>query len=100
MDVAFRTTRLKKCYEEERERVREWGEKVARVYVRRIDTLYAAKSAQDLHALAALRFHALKGDRTGQHAIWLTEFMRLIVTFEDEAMKIVQVEEVSKHYGD
>jgi len=100
MTVTFKTAELERCYVQSSEGKRAWGEKVARLYGRRVDALYAAESAQDLYALAALRFHPLKGDRAGQYAIWLTEFMRLIVTFKDRAMTVVQVEEVSKHYGD
>ena len=100
VDVRFRTDTLKRAYEEEKVRTREWGERVARLYVRRVDTLYAAENAQTLRLIRALRFHALKGDRKGQYAIDLDEAYRLILKFEGKAMTIVQVEEVSHHYDD
>lgn len=44
--------------------------------------------------------HALKGDRQGQCSLTLVGRWRLIITVRDEAMTVVRVEEVSKHYGD
>jgi plasmid maintenance system killer protein len=55
--------RLRRAYEDEKIRTREWGRVVARLYVQRIDTLYAAENAQTLRALQSLRFHALTGQR-------------------------------------
>ena len=100
VDVRFGADTLRRAYEDEKARTREWGHVVARLYVRRIDTLYAAESAQTLRALQSLRFHALTGQRRGQYALDLGPAYRLIVTFQDRAMTVAQVEEVSKHYDD
>ena len=100
MDVRFGAETLRRAYEDETARTRAWGNVVARLYVRRIDTLYAAENAQTLRALQSLRFHALTGQRRGQYALDLGPAYRLIVTFQDRAMTVVQVEEVSKHYDD
>jgi addiction module HigA family antidote len=94
--VRFGTARLRSCYEDQRVRAKEWGEKIGRRYVQRVDALYAAPDAQALRALRSLRFHALTGDRKGQHAIWLDGFYRLIMTFEGKAMTVVTVEEVEQ----
>jgi hypothetical protein len=60
-----------------------------------------ATSVEDLRRTEVLRFHPLKGARKGEHAIWLTNRARLIVTFADKAMTVVRIEEVSvDHYGD
>jgi proteic killer suppression protein len=48
--------------------------------------------------LPGLRCHPLKGDRKGEFAVNLTGFMRLIFTVENEQLRIVMIEEVSKHY--
>lgn len=100
MEVRFGTRKLLKCYENLARAVRAWGPAVARRYVERVNILYVSRSAADLAASPALRFHALEGDRAGEYSIRLDGFMRLIVTFEDAALTIVTVKEVSKHYGD
>lgn len=100
MVVRFATSRLERCYREIRLAQREWGQKVGRMYIQRINTLWAARDGRELFALKALDMHPLKGDRRGQFAIRLGDRERLIVAFEDDAWTIVRVEEVSKHYGD
>jgi proteic killer suppression protein len=42
----------------------------------------------------------LKGDRSGEWAVKLTGFYRLIFTLEGKRLQIALIEEVSKHYGD
>lgn len=100
MDVRFATSRLERCYRELRAAQREWGARVGRTYIQRINTLWAARDGRDLFALRSLDFHPLKGERKGQYAIRLGERERLIVRFENDAWTVVSVEEVSKHYGD
>lgn len=92
--------KLQRCYEKFTQAARKWGEEVARRYIDRVNILYAAESIADLHTMTVLRFHALKGNRAGQYALWLTERMRLIVSFPGTDQKSVCVEEVSKHYDD
>ncbi len=100
MQVEFRTAGLKKCYVNSATGIRQWGEKVARKYVDRVNILKHAKSADDLHKIAALRFHPLKGDQKGRHAMTLVDRWRMVVSFGDDALTIVRVEEVTAHYGD
>lgn len=73
---------------------------MARRYVLRINTIKHARDIDELKALPVLRCHALKGGRSGQYAVKLTGFYRLIFTLEGESLTIVRIEEVSKHYGD
>ena len=124
MDVEFKTSKLKKCYESQRKAVQEWGQEVGTRYIERVNLLKAIEQLDDLQSFPHLRYHMLKGDREGQHAIRLTGFMRLIFTVETrriepeeraleqpqgEAPKadaqkqiarieIIRIEEVSKHY--
>jgi len=100
VDAGFGADKLRRAYADEKTRIKEWGRVIARVHVRRIDTLYAAQNAQTLRAIQSLRFHALTGQRKGQYAVDLGPAYRLILTFQDRAMTVVQVEEVSKHYDD
>lgn len=100
MQVKFRTKQLQRCYESHKDAARKWGAGVARRYVERIGILYAAETVEDLHRIPVLRLHPLKGNRQGQHALWLTAQARLIVTFTGKTATIAWIEEVSKHYGD
>ena len=100
MRVTFRTTELLEAYATHTEAVRLWGPQVARKYVRRVDALYAANSADDLFKIPPLKFHPLGGDKDGKYALTVHDRTRLVVSFEDQAMTQVVVEEVNKHYGD
>ena len=100
MRVTFRRARLKRCYERSDEAIRRWGDQIGRRYVERVGFLHVAESAGDLYRMPPLRFHPLGGDLKGKFALTLVGRWRLIVSFPDEDQKIVQVEEVSDHYGD
>jgi toxin HigB-1 len=100
VQVTFRTARLQKCYTDSAAAAREWGGQVGRRYIERVNVLKAAKTAGDLHKITALRFHPLKGNQAGRHAITLIDRWRLVVSFQDEALAVVRIEEVSGHYGD
>lgn len=100
MEVEFRTRRLQLCYVESAVGVQAWGARVARRYVERINILKHVKSVAELHKIAALRLHPLKGSRRGQHSITLVDRWRMVVTFKAEAVTVVRIEEVSAHYGD
>ena len=77
--------------------MREWGPVTGQRYVDRVETLETADRVDDLFAIRPLNFHALTGDRRGQHAIRLTGQMRMIVTVEDE--RTLTVEEVVDYHG-
>ena len=108
MEVAFRTDRLRKCYEQHREGERTWGRAVARKYIERINILKRCATLQDVRSFRTLRLHKQAGEYEGQHALSLDERWRLHVTFEEEAplsgstgrRVLARIEEVSRHYGD
>jgi proteic killer suppression protein len=100
VQVEFKTARLRKCYADSAAAARQWGDKVGRRYIERINVLKAAKSADDLHKIPPLRFHPLKGNRHGRHAMTLIDRWRMVVSFGNDAQTIVRIEEVSAHYGD
>ena len=100
MDVQFRTNKLERCYREIAFATRTWGPKIARCYVDRVNRLHACRTADDLKGFLELRFHKLRGPREGYYALNLDGAWRLLVSFVDDTMTIVRVEEVSKHYGD
>ena len=100
MQVHFRTKRLQECYEKSSKAQREWDEKVARRYIERVNILKSAKSAADLYKIPSLHFHRLKGDKEGLYARTLMDRWRMVVSFKDEPLTVVSVEEVKQHYGD
>lgn len=100
MEVRYRTRRLERCYAEHKLAIRAFGAEVGRRYIERINLIKAAQSVEDLSRLPGLRYHALSGDRQRQYAVNLNGFYRLILTLHGSSLEIVQIEEVSKHYGD
>jgi proteic killer suppression protein len=44
---------------------REWGDKIARRYIERVNVLEAAKSVDDLYKIPPLRFHRSRGSAGG-----------------------------------
>ena len=100
MEVKFRTRKLQRQYENHVEADKAYGEEVARRYIQRIELIKQVRDLDELKALPGLDCHPLKGDRKGHWAIRLTGFCRLIVSLQGDNLEIVQIEEVSKHYGD
>ena len=100
MQVAFRTTKLQKQYEQSDRAIRAYGQNVARKYIQRINIIQLTRTFEELITLHGFNCHPLKGDMKGKWSISLTGFYRLIVTREGGALEIVRIEEVSKHYDD
>ena len=100
MEVTFRTRKLERQYVVSNRAIRAYGTQAGRKYINRITIIKQAKDIEELMSLPVLGCHPLKGDRAGQYAIKLTRFYRLIFTLKGDALEIVNIEEVSKHYGD
>jgi len=100
MLVEFRTKKLEKQYEKSKQAIKEYGEAVARRYVQRINTIKHTNNFEEVRKLPGFDCHPLHGDRKGEWSITLINRMRLIFTLEGETLEIVQIKEVSKHYGD
>jgi proteic killer suppression protein len=103
MEISFRTSKLKKQYENHRLAERAYGAQVARRYIQRINIIKKARDIGELCDPAmspGLRCHPLKADREGQWAVNLTGFYRLIFTLQGEQLEVACIEEVSKHYDD
>ena len=100
MEVTFRTRKLEREYREYTKAVKAYGDKIAWKYIERINIIKTVKDIDELLSLPVLGCHSLKGDRASQYAIKLTGFYRLIFTLKGDAVEIVNIEEVSKHYGD
>ena len=79
MDLIFRTRRLQRCFQEEKEAIRSWGPDVGRRYFERVNFILAADHWDDLFTFQFLALHPLRGDRQGQFAARLTGGYRLIM---------------------
>ncbi len=100
MLIKFKTKKLKKCYEEQKSAVKEYGTDIARKYIQRINLIKASPNLETVMKLPGLRCHPLKGNRKGQYAVKLNGFYRLIFKIEGDELTIALIEEVSKHYDD
>jgi proteic killer suppression protein len=100
VEVIFRSRKLEKEYRQHNKAVKAYGSIVARKYIQRVNIIKQARDIDELMNLPALDCHPLKGNRHGQYAVKLTGFYRLIFTLMGDALEIVHIEEVSKHYGD
>jgi proteic killer suppression protein len=100
VEVAFRTRKLRRQYEHSADAIRAYGGRVGRQYILRINLMKAAGDIGEICGLPGLRCHPLKGDRSGQWAVSLTGFHRLVFTLEGDRLEIAMIEEVSKHFGD
>jgi toxin HigB-1 len=100
VQVEFRTRQLLRRYQQSQRAFKAWGEKVGRRYIERVNILKAAKSLDDLFKVPGLGAHPLKGNKAGRYSLTLVDRWRMEVSFADKAKTIVQIEEVSAHYGD
>ncbi len=100
MQVEYRTNKLQEQYENHKEAEKDFGVEVARKYIQRINIIKQTIDINELKKMPGLRCHPLKGARKGEWAINLTGFCRLIFTLQGTQLKIVLIEEVSKHYDD
>jgi plasmid maintenance system killer protein len=97
MEVEFADNALAECYWNRSAAVRRWGPAAGTRFGRVIDALYSAADRLELGAIRSLRLHPLHGPRQGQWALVLHDRWRVVVTFEEDT---VRVEEVAQHYGD
>ena len=97
VEVEFSSNRLRNCYESRSAAVRQWGTVVGAKFARVVDILYSAENRGEIAAFRSFRLHPLHGAREGQWAIDLHDRWRVILSFNDET---VRIEEVTQHYGD
>lgn len=80
MDINFRKHKLERVFNAERELVKVYGQKQARLLIRRLAVLAAAPTLADVPTTKPERCHALKGNRHGQFAVDLEHPFRLVFT--------------------
>lgn len=64
---------------------------VAKVALRKLDQLEAAKSLDDLRIPPANRLEALKGDRQGQHSIRINDQFRVCFVWRSDGAHEVEI---------
>lgn len=89
MDVRFRSRRLQKAFESEKQAIRRWGPDVGTSYVEAVHFIMNVETVHDLRRFVFLHFHELRGNRQGQYAVSLTGRWRLILEPGDDDETIV-----------
>ena len=77
MDVTFKSKKLQKTCNSDKELLREYGKNCARKFRARLDDLHAATTLEFFKTLPG-RCHELKADRKGQLSLDLEHPLRLI----------------------
>lgn len=100
MEVQFRTKQLEEWFTRADSAARVLGTDVARKYVGRILLIQGAADLDELKRLPGLRFQPLNNDGRGQWAVSLDGRAALAISVASKSPQVVQIEEVSRHYGD
>lgn len=78
MDIAFRTRRLQKAFNAERELKKTYGARMARTLMIRLAVLKSSRTLAMVPTTRPERLHPLVGKRIGQYAVDLVHPFRLI----------------------
>lgn len=78
MDLTFRTRKLEKLANSEKEQLKQLGKNAAKKFKRRLDDLRAARNLAEM-ALLPGRLHPLTGDRSGELSLDLEHPNRLLL---------------------
>jgi toxin HigB-1 len=79
MEVVFGSRKMQKTFSSEKELVRAFGDRRARLIMRRLADIAAAATLADLSRLPPVRCHQLTGGRAGQLAVDLDHPWRLVL---------------------
>ena len=79
MEITFRTKKLKKTFDSERELKRTYGDRMARTIQKRLAILKNARSLALVPTRPPDRLHLLTGNRSGQYTVDLVHPYRLIL---------------------
>lgn len=78
MEITFRTQKLKKTFDSEKDLKRAYGDRMARAIMRRLAVLKNAGTLALVPTLSPDRLHLLTGNRHGQYAVDLVHPYRLV----------------------
>lgn len=79
MEITFRTKKLKKTFDSERELKKTYGDRMARTIQKRLAILKNARSLALVPTRPPDRLHLLTGNRSGQYTVDLVHPYRLIL---------------------
>ena len=98
MRYTIKDKKLAKLYESGKG-LSDYPPEVVAAFQRRLATIAAATSEQDLYGLAALHYEKLQGRRRGQRSMRLHDRWRLIVAIEEDMQgQSMVILEISNHY--
>jgi len=86
MDITFKTSKLRKTFNSEKELKKVYGKENSRKIKNRIAVLIAAINLSDVPKEKPERCHALKGDRLGQFAVDLKHPRRIVFCPDHETV--------------
>ncbi|MGT2927137.1 type II toxin-antitoxin system RelE/ParE family toxin [Streptococcus danieliae] len=111
MQIHYNNKNVEKQCTDLRRAKKDFSVKIALKLHKLIQFIESADNLASVVAFPTYHFHDLKGSRTGQYALDIDgrrSSYRLLVCFEEDketvfssaqTIKIIQVEEVSNHYG-
>jgi len=88
MNILFKNRRLEKLCNNFNKLVKKYGNKRAKIIIRRLSELKAMENLGVARKLPQLRCHELKGDRKGELAVDLDHPYRLIFTVAQEPIPV------------
>ena len=89
MEISYKSEKLKKTLTDNREIVKSFGERARKIRLRLMQSK-AAKTLAEIKTLPAVHCHALKGNRTGQVAINISENWRLIFEPDHSSLRTLE----------
>ena len=111
MEIEFKTAKLKKICESYDLARRKWGEKRARVIIKRLNEIQSADCIADLNHAPPTRCHLLEPHKRGIYAVDVDHPFRLLFQAISESgepvgnidasqVKCVKILEVTNYHGD
>ena len=96
MNIAFKTNKMEKCCSNQRDGIREWGDKCAKKIRQRLVEFRAADTLADISFLPPPRCHPLGGDKSGLWAVDLVHPFRLLFSINQDPVPMLPNGEVDK----
>jgi proteic killer suppression protein len=79
MEIYYKSRKLEKCCNSQKDAYRQWGPKIADKVFQRMTEMRAIEFLGEMYHYPAARFHPLKENRKGQYAVDLVHPYRLVL---------------------